>query len=487
MIGSKNAVTLLNRFGHGISYTQLEEVQTAMAKRHLDRATDGEVFFPSNINPSLRVSLCFDNNDINEETLSGSGTTHCTNGIMIQKQMGSRYSAGSNSLERTKSRSIPAPAPSIEQYYHKQRCGPGNMELNLTEVTPDQMVCAQKKDFAWFLARFADCGNILQASDGPQCVPGWTGFNSLVSDTVAELSSIGYCPVIGSSATEFSTVYTLLKYAQNVAVKTGQPDIVVTFDQAIYAKAQEIIWSTNGEFSNVVVRMGAFHTSMTFMAVIGKRFGDAGLMSLMVESGVLASGSAPAVLNGKHYNRAIRLHKLVMEALQRLRWQEFLTSQNLPNVPDNFIQAIDKLCDNGCLDAVIDQPAFTEIYSAYQEFCTTMNSSLPLAKFWSSYIEMVQLLLSFTRATREGNWNLHLECIRHMLPWFFAYDRVNYSRFLTVYLAEMYNLPNKHPAAYEALCAGEFVVQQRANSFAQTAVDQTIEQTVNRSTKYHWF
>ena len=65
--------------------------------------------------------------------------------------------------------------------------------------------------------------------------------------------------------------------------------------------------------------MGVFHASMTFMAVICKCFGDAGLMSLMVESGVLASGSAPAVLNGKHYNRAIHQHKLVMEALQRLR------------------------------------------------------------------------------------------------------------------------------------------------------------------------
>ena len=103
-----------------------------------------------------------------------------------------------------------------------------------------------------------------------------------------------------------------------VAVKTGQRDIAVTFDQAIYAKAQEIIWSTNGEFNNVVLCMGAFHTSMTVMAVIGKHFGDAGLMSLMIESGVLASGSAPAILNGKQYNRAIHLHTLVMEALQRL-------------------------------------------------------------------------------------------------------------------------------------------------------------------------
>ena len=80
-----------------------------------------------------------------------------------------------------------------------------------------------------------------------------------------------------------------------------------------------------------------------------------------------------------------------------------MTSQHLPDVPDSFIQVIDRLCDDGCLDAMIDHPVFNEIYSAYQEFCIAMNSSLLLAKFWSSCIEMVQLLLSFTRATQEGN------------------------------------------------------------------------------------
>ena len=155
-------------------------------------------------------------------------------------------------------------------------------------------------------------------SEDPQCIPSWTGFNSLVTDTVPRTTSIGYCPVIGSSPTELSTVYTLLQYAKEVAVKTGQPDVVVTLDQAIYAKAQDILWSKCDEFSNVVLRVGAFHTAMTFMAVIGKHFADAGLASLMVESGVLASGSVLAVLNGKHYNRGIRIHKIAMEALQQL-------------------------------------------------------------------------------------------------------------------------------------------------------------------------
>jgi hypothetical protein len=37
----------------------------------------------------------------------------------------------------------------------------------------------------------------------------------------------------------------------------------------------------------IVLRMGAFHTSMTFLAVIGKRFADAGLRDLIVESDLL--------------------------------------------------------------------------------------------------------------------------------------------------------------------------------------------------------
>ena len=85
---------------------------------------------------------------------------------------------------------------------------------------------------------------------------------------------------------------------------------------------------------------------------------------------------------------------------------------------------------------------------------------------------MVSLLLTFIRATREGNWSLHLECIREMLPWYFAYDCVNYARYRPVYLLHMIQLPETHPEA-----------QMPVDGFAQLPVDQAIEQTLNRSTK----
>lgn len=71
-----------------------------------------------------------------------------------------------------------------------------------------------------------------------------------------------------------------------------------------------------------------------------------------------------------------------------------------------------------------------------------------------------------------------------MLPWMFAYDHTKYARYLLVYLCDMLALEQNHPSAYQAIEAGDFVVQGRLwNGFGQVAVEQTIEQTNNCDTK----
>ena len=51
-------------------------------------------------------------------------------------------------------------------------------------------------------------------------------------------------------------------------------------------------------------------------------------------------------------------------------------------------------------------------------FITKQSTANPTFKLWMIYLEMVQVLLLFLRATRENNWELHLSSIRSMLPWF---------------------------------------------------------------------
>lgn len=76
------------------------------------------------------------------------------------------------------------------------------------------------------------------------------------------------------------------------------PSIVLVMDQAIYAKAQHIRWGDPQLRQKLVVRLGEFHTTMSFLAIIGKRFRDAGLEDILIESGVVAQGSVNGVFSG---------------------------------------------------------------------------------------------------------------------------------------------------------------------------------------------
>ena len=102
-------------------------------------------------------------------------------------------------------------------------------------------------------------------------------------------------------------------------------EIVCVFDQALYAKVVEIIRKHSEKFSSVIIKLEVFHTICTLLATIGKRFQDAGLRDLCIESGVIAEGSVSGVMEGRKYNRAIRLHKLIYESLMRLAWKGFLS------------------------------------------------------------------------------------------------------------------------------------------------------------------
>ena len=89
---------------------------------------------------------------------------------------------------------------------------------------------------------------------------------------------------------------------------------------------------------------------------------------------------------------------------------------------------------------ITQQDRFTAILTMFQSFIEKERFENPTFDYWSSYIDMVQSLLLFLRATREGDWKLHLASLRQTLPWFCAYDIVNYARYLSAYISEMDSL-----------------------------------------------
>ena len=70
-----------------------------------------------------------------------------------------------------------------------------------------------------------------------------------------------------------------------------------------------------------------------------------------------------------------------------------------------------------------------------------------------------------------------------MIPWCFAHNKVNCSRYLTAYFAQMTNLDDKNPEVQKAFKEGSFSVQlASSNPFGRLPVEQTTEVTVQKDT-----
>ena len=88
---------------------------------------------------------------------------------------------------------------------------------------------------------------------------------------------------------------------------------------------------------------------------------------------------------------------------------------------------------------------FEKLERAVIMFSTSEAEKKPTFALWLNYIQMVEVLLMFLRATRENDWDLHLSAVRSMLPWFFSTGRVNYARYGTAYWLEMMCIETTHP------------------------------------------
>ena len=304
--------------------------------------------------------------------------------------------------------------------------------------------------------------------------------------------TIGYLPTINAPAPQYSTAYEILNQVLKIMKALDPKEVSVVFDQALYAKVAEIAWK-HDQYEKIVLRMGAFHTPCNFLSIIGKGFGSAGLRDIAVESGIIAEGSITGMLEGRKYNRGIRLSKLVYEALLRLAWRgfvEWLTEHHMQDLKHHaktteILKTLHDDVSKEEFEAAVQEPSCSIIVQRFLEYLDYLRSAGgQLAEFWVSYVDMVDILLAFIRASREGNWVLHLAAIRSIIPWCFAYDRLNSTKYLPVYYCQMTRLSETHPEVHQHMLEGGFSVQLGAtNTFGRLPVDQTIEETVNKDTQ----
>ena len=285
-----------------------------------------------------------------------------------------------------------------------------------------------------------------------------------------------------------------------MVIVLGQKHSVLTLDEAIYCKAREIIWQQPKAFPDTVLRLGGMHIVLNFLSVIGKMFDNSGLEDLLVESGVYAPNTAAYLLKGKCLNRGICAHKLVAEALERLCVECFEdwcnTNEKDPDVEAVMI-GVPVVEYDAATEAFKEGSTSEKKFSAVTKLSNSLDPHMHLMErfieesskksklfnFWMLYIKVVHILLNFIRVERERNWLLYLDSAADMLPFFFAYDHPNYSRWLTMYICDMQQLSHTAPEVYAEFIQGYHAISKSGKPSSSVWTDMALEQSENHDAK----
>lgn len=260
--GSRRMVQILNKLGHSISYSQVEELETELA---YGCAANTEIL-PYNLipgNPNLRTHVAFDNFDLYVETGSGKNTLHDTVGIVYQNIIPSEeQDAGTvattmNQTEtgRRRRKYYSAFDGTVEPYITERRMLPQLVDRE-TDM-PKNLEMSNHMDHIWMLHHFFHFDSATR----------WFSWNS---DRIADLNPvqrIGYLPNMNMSPTSDAAVHKTLEIALKIADECGQKYIVVTYDLAIASKAYRIQADVAPAFDRVFIALGAFHIQLSFFKV----------------------------------------------------------------------------------------------------------------------------------------------------------------------------------------------------------------------------
>jgi hypothetical protein len=67
----------------------------------------------------------------------------------------------------------------------------------------------------------------------------------------------------------------------------------------------------------------------------------------------------------------------------------------------------------------------------------------PTAKLWVQYFHMTTLMKQFIQAERSGDWKLHINSVKKMLPYFHASGHFLYAKSAHLYVQDMLGLERK--------------------------------------------
>jgi len=389
------------------------------------------------------------------------------------------------SIPRTEEKSltyVPSELPPCFSKKKLEPCivlGPPENQIPISDILSQRLI-----ELIWIVCR---------ALFNHSCtVPDWSGWVSKTARDVREVvkSEVGYMAPILHPITDYATVQQCLVTSMAATAKMNQEYTFVTMDLAAAKIAYDIQWNNAVKFSKLIIHLGAFHIMCSYMGAIGTMMVGSGFEEILIESGMCASGSIVKVISGKHYNRAMRVHQHMIDALERMLLDVFIESLSAVDISsettifEKLVQ-ISKVALAPSHSDVENSKECKDFIDEFEVFKNKVRTGLlgKTAQFWLSYCDSVWILMRFQKAVKENNLALYIHSLRQMCPMLFSADHLFYARYLPLYYTQLKNIPQSHPGAQQLMENNGLSVARSTVPCSRNSIDITIEQTINRSAK----
>ena len=448
----KDIVENMHALGLSISYARVLELSTEICHKSIDLFEKEKCVCPPSLKCGLFTTAAVDNLDHNPSSTTSTESFHGT-GISIFQHPSPdccgtpRTTPAVTTVSSNKSLTVPclplAYTAVLPAALHSQQPDVPSCSSVLAQsmVKPDRLVSAVHFQDKGWLAHVQETAG--EHSDSSSVVTGdlnlsWAAYHANSSANVDErqvaISSL--LPLF----TEDSKSVAMLLHSMNVILSSvrvlnGDQAPVIAVDQPLFALCKLIQWNWPQKYGEdkFVIMFGAFHIEQAWLRLLGKWMQGCGWTDVMVECGIATAGVAESLLSVSHVTRARHAHEVTAAALHML----LMSAYNTANSADSF----DAWCHLRCTENV--------------QF-----------HYWFICFKLQMILLVFVGSIREGNFDIFLECLKQMIPWFFAMDNVHYSRWLPIHLRDMLKLESHNPLVHQHFKKGCFVVHKTNHKFS---------------------
>ena len=112
----------------------------------------------------------------------------------------------------------------------------------------------------------------------------------------------------------------------------------------------------------------------------------------------------------------------------------------------------------------------------FYEFKQQKMEEQPKFRFWIQVLELELDVLQYMRSIREENFELYIQMLGKLVPWFFSMGHTHYVRWVPVHIWDMLLLQERYADVHRELMIGKFVITKTLNLFSKMAIDQAHEQ-----------